>query len=225
LEQAARLNPHFAPTFEALAQAYSRSEETQKQALEAAQKTVALDPESNSYQILLAYVLLNNNRAADARVVVQKLLARAGSAEDMQTARAVLRNVEEEEEWFTESQEESGSGETASTAANSGAGSNPARPAEAARRLGPPASMGVDGFISVVDCSHGPEITLTLSLVKGPMSFHVADARRVGISGVSEQATPSVESCKEWMGRRVKVWFRLVQGQEYLGEITRIYFY
>jgi hypothetical protein len=34
-----------------------------------------------------------------------------------------------------------------------------------------------------------------------------------------------LESCKRWAGRRVKVWFRLVQDKDYLGEISKIYFY
>ena len=223
LEQAAALNPQFAPTFEALAQGYSRSDETLKQALQAAQKTVLLDPESNSYQILLAYVLLNNNRPSDARAVVQKLLARASSVEETQTARAVLRRVEEEEEWFKESQTDAASDGNV-TGATAG-GAPQARPAEAARRLGPPESVGVDGFISTVDCSHRPEIVVTLGLLNGPMSFHITDAHHVAVSGVSALATPELESCGELVGRRVKLWVRLVQGKEYLGEISKIYFY
>jgi hypothetical protein len=227
LEQAARLNPLFAPTFEGLAQAYSRSEETQKQALEAAQKAVALEPEDRSYQMLLAYALMNNARAADARVVAQKLLASSTSEADTRTARVLLDRVAEEEEWFKESQEDSASGEdgTSSVAGAAANGNAAARPAESARRLAMPTSMGVDGLISAVNCARAPEITLTLDLVKGPMIFHTKDARRLSVSGVGSETTPSAESCKDWKGRRVKIWFRLVQEEDYLGEISRIYFY
>ena len=100
-----------------------------------------------------------------------------------------------------------------------------ARPEEARRRLPLPAAMAVDGAISAIDCSVVPEVRLTLSLAKGPMSFHAGDLRRVGLSGVSAETTPDLESCKQWLGRRVKIWFRVVQGEEYLGEISRIYFY
>ena len=57
------------------------------------------------------------------------------------------------------------------------------------------------------------------------MDFHAADLGRVGASGISAESVPDVASCKQWSGRRVKVWFRLVQGKDYLGEIIRIYFY
>jgi tetratricopeptide (TPR) repeat protein len=230
LERAARINPRFAPIFEALTQAYSRSAETQKQALEAATRAVQIDPTSRSYATNLIYALLNNNRPADARAVGQKLLASASSAEETRTARAVLDRIEEEEEWLKESQEEAESAANASSGApgsgmSSAAGSTVARPEEARRRLPAPASMAVDGAISAADCSLSPEVRLTLSLAKGPMSFRAADLRRVGLSGVSEQSTPSPESCRQWAGRRVKIWFRLAPGDDYLGEIIKIYFY
>jgi hypothetical protein len=142
----------------------------------------------------------------------------------------VLDRIEEEEEWLKESQEEAESAANASSGApgsgmSSAAGSTVARPEEARRRLPAPASMAVDGAISAADCSLSPEVRLTLSLAKGPMSFRAADLRRVGLSGVSEQSTPSPESCRQWAGRRVKIWFRLAPGDDYLGEIIKIYFY
>jgi hypothetical protein len=36
---------------------------------------------------------------------------------------------------------------------------------------------------------------------------------------------PAISSCKSWAGRNVKIWFRMAQGQGFLGEVTRIYFY
>ena len=106
LENAARLNPMYAPTFEALTQAYSRSAETQGKALEAAETAVKLDPESRSYKTNLAYVLLNNRRGEEAREVVEKLQKSAGSPEERRAARSILEAIEEEEEWEKESAEQ-----------------------------------------------------------------------------------------------------------------------
>jgi Flp pilus assembly protein TadD len=231
LERAARINPRFAPIYEALTQAYSRSAETQRQALDAARRAVELDPGSRSYQTNLIYALLNNGRPADARAIGEKLLGSAGSVEDTRSARAVLDRIAEEEEWLKESQEDHGSSASASGgAAGVGGGISAAplsvaRPEEARRRLPVPEMMAVDGLISAVDCSVNPQVRLTLNLAKGPMNFHAGDLRRIGLSGVSEQSTPGPESCQRWTGRRVKIWFRVVQGEEYLGEISRIYFY
>lgn len=230
LENAARLNPQYAPTFEALTQAYSRSADTQEKALAAAEMAVKLDPDSQSYKFGLAYVLLNNGRAADAREVAQKVLASAGSAQETAAARRLLGTIDEEQQWENESEEqaklEAKNGDESlqgGTASHSDAGV--AHPAISRRQLGPPERMAVDGPIATIDCVHSPEVTITLSLGKGPLSFHAADFRRVGVSGVSEKAVPGLESCGQWAGRRVKVWFRWVQGQDYVGEITKIHFY
>ena len=88
-----------------------------------------------------------------------------------------------------------------------------------------PHSMGVDGTISAIDCSRSPEITVTLTLSKAPMIFHAADFRRISVSAPSEEALPKLETCKQWTGRQVQVWFRVVQGKDYVGEISKIYFY
>lgn len=86
-------------------------------------------------------------------------------------------------------------------------------------------NMGVDGTISAIDCSRSPEITITMNLPKGPVALHTADFRRIGVSAEREEALPTLETCQEWTARRVKVWFRVAQGKDYFGEISKIYFY
>ena len=235
LETAARLNPGYAPTFEALTQAYSRSADTQGKALDAALTAVRLDPESRTYKFGLAYVLLNNGRAAEAAGVAQTLLASAGSAEDTRAAHRLLDTVDEEQQWQKESQEQAsvnlspGDTSQAGDAPKGGMAAHPdpaqAHPATSRRQLGPPEWMAADGAIASIDCSHSPEVVMTLNLGKGPLSFHAGNFQRVGMSGVSEATTPGLESCGQWAGRRVKVWFRLVPDKDYLGEIIKIYFY
>jgi len=227
LENAARLNPMYAPTFEALTQAYSRSAETQGKALEAAETAVKLDPESRSYKTNLAYVLLNNRRGEEAREVVEKLQKSAGSPEERRAARSILEAIEEEEEWEKESAEQAlGRLQVdGPQAAAPDLSADIVQPAISRRQLGPPEWMAVEGIIGAIDCSHGAEVTVTLNLPKGPMDFHAADLGRVGVSGISAESVPDLASCKRWSGRRVKVWFRLVSGKDFLGEIIRIYFY
>lgn len=227
LEKAAKMNPQFAPAFEALTQVYTRSAETQGKALEAATKAVQLDPGLRTYQITLTYVLLNNGKIAEARTTGQKLLATAASEDDRRISRALLERVSEEEEWLQQSGEEARlEAEHGADASGGGkAGEKPEFPAIAKRRLGPPEWMATEGPISAIDCSHSPEILLTLNLPKGPITFHIKDFGKIGVSGVSEATTPEVGSCKQWTGRKVKIQFRFVQGGDYLGEIFKIHFY
>ena len=228
LENAARLNPMYAPTFEALTQAYSRTAETQGKALEAAETAVKLDSESRTYKTNLAYVLLNNRRAEEARVVAEKLEGSAGSLEEKRTARSILEAIEEEEEWEKESAEEAlGRLRVDGPQVAAGPDLRPdiVHPAISRRQLGPPEWMALEGAIGAIDCARSPEVTLTLNLTKGAMDFHAADFGRVGVSGISAESVPELETCKQWSGRRVKVWFRLAKGKDYVGEILRIYFY
>ena len=226
LERAAESNPNFAPTFEALTQAYSRSAETQAKALEAAETAVKLDPESRSYRMSLAYTLLNNRRAEQAQVVAENLASTATSKEDKRAARSVMEAIADEEEWEKSGVSEGvmrefgppGSGEAQATA--------PAANTPVSRRqLGSPEWMAVEGSIAGVDCARSPELTLTLNLPRGPMDFHAKDFGVVSVSGESAASVPAISSCKSWTGRNVKIWFRMAQGQGFLGEITRIYFY
>jgi tetratricopeptide (TPR) repeat protein len=239
LERAAKLNPRYAPTFEALTQAYSRASGTQAKALEAAKTAVELEPESRTYRFGLAYVLLNNGHAPEAGQVAEKLLASAATEEDTSAAKKLIATIDEEKEWEKESAEDSElgagkesastgmDGSAAGTAASGkvGAGSASSRPATARRQLPAPEWMALDGEIVAVECGRGNEVTITLTMPKGPMGFHAADFRRVGVSGPSEGAVPTLQSCRAWKGRRVKIWFRWVQGQDWVGEITKVYFF
>jgi tetratricopeptide (TPR) repeat protein len=241
LERAAELNPMFAPTFETLTQAYSRSADTQDKALAAAEMAVKLDPESRSYRMNLAYTLLNNGRTEQARAVAEKLEATADSEDDTRAARSVLEAIADEEEWEKAGVREGvtrefgppGGGATAAVAnagpgvasSNRSAGSSGGSAQVSRRQLGPPEWMAVDGSIAGVDCGRSPELTLTLNLPRGPMDFHAKDFGAVSVSGQSAASVPAIESCKAWTGRNVKIWFRMAQGQGFLGEIMRVYFY
>jgi tetratricopeptide (TPR) repeat protein len=239
LERAAELNPMFAPTFEALTQAYSRSADTQAKALAAAETAVKLDAESQSYRTNLAYTLLNNGRTEQARAVAERLEAAATSEEDARLARSVLEAIADEEEWekagiregTTTEFEPPGGGVTpgnagagTSTSSRSAVSSN-GNVVVSRRQLGPPEWMAVEGSVAAVDCVRSPELTLTLNLPRGPMDFHAKDFGAVSVSGQSAASVPAIASCKAWTGRNVKIWFRMAQGQGFLGEIMRVYFY
>jgi tetratricopeptide (TPR) repeat protein len=237
LERAAELNPVFAPTFEALTQAYSRSAETQGKALAAAEMAVKLDPESRSYRMNLAYTLLNNGKTSQARAVAEKLEVTAGSEDEKRSARSVLEAIADEEEWQKAGISEGttmqfgppGGGASASSASStsgvSGGSSSAGSAHVSHRQLGPPEWMAVDGSIAAVDCARSPELTLTVNLPRGPMDFHAKDFGAVSVSGPSAGAVPALSSCKSWTGRNVKIWFRMAQGKGFLGEIMRVYFY
>jgi len=228
LEKAVQLNPQFAPAFEALAQAYARSPDTQKQALNAGIKAVQLDPAEHSYAINLAYLLLNGHRYAEARNMAQRVLAAAGSPAEKQVSMTLLERIKQAEEWEANApraalpRQVEGEPSSSATAAPSGpSGAQPLQDAPVLRRR----VFAADGSISAVDCSAAPEVTIRVNLPGGPASFHSSDFSKVDLSWDDGVPEPALSTCVQWKGRKVKLWFSSTLGKEYAGEISKIYFY
>ena len=89
--------------------------------------------------------------------------------------------------------------------------------------VNPRTLMAVDGPVHEVDCSQKPTVTLSMIVGGRAVGFHAADFRAIGVTGAAESVM-SLESCEKWKGRRVRIWFRVVKGKEFLGEITNIAF-
>ena len=231
-QKATAINARFAPAFEGLAQAYSLSPETQKQAVEAGIQAVKLEPTVHAYAINLVYLLLNNDRAADARQMAQRLVEKAASAEEKQTAQELLSRIKEREEWVQRMKAQpavaaapmnqtvvaSATAETPTTTVTTTATTSSAPKPVDLRTL-----MAVDGSIREIDCSQKPAVTVTLNVGKPPLIFHAADFAKVGVTGKGDDV-PSLDSCEKWKGRRIRLWFHVVKGKEYMGEITDLAF-
>ena len=83
--------------------------------------------------------------------------------------------------------------------------------------------MAVDGIVRKIDCTHKPAMVVTLSGGNRPLIFHAADFAAVNVTGAGEELS-SLDSCEKWKGRPIRLWFQVVKGKEYLGEITHIAF-
>ena len=232
LEKSVQLNPQFAPVYEGLSQAYSRSPETQKQAVNAAIKAAQLDPGQLSYAINLAYLLLNSSRFAEARIMAQRILAAAVSPGEKEVASNLLQHVQQAEEWAAKRQPDSSALPVQSDkdsiefttsirpAGTTGQEGTQDASVQLRRRL-----YGADGRISMVECSKKPEFTIDVDLPNGPVSFHATDFGKVSMSWADSVPEPSLKTCEQWKGRQVKVWFLPTPGKEYAGEISKLYFF
>lgn len=227
-QKATQINPQFAPAYEGLAHAYSFIPETQKQAVDAGIHAAKLDPTTRAYAVNVAYLLLNNNRDADAKQLAQRLLAKARSPEEMQTARDLLERVKEHERWVLQrnappSVTADATVATKTAVASAPAGGQSVTVSSTPEAVNPKTLLVVDGLLREVDCSHTPAVTMTMMVGKGPVDLHAEDFRKVSVTGVGE-STMGLDSCEKWKGRRVRIWFRVVKGKEYLGEITNLAF-
>jgi hypothetical protein len=82
--------------------------------------------------------------------------------------------------------------------------------------------MAADGAVRGIDCSHKPAVTVTLNGGNRPLIFHASDFGAVGVTGKDD--VPGLDACEKWKGRRIRVWFHVVKGKEYMGEITDLAF-
>jgi hypothetical protein len=85
--------------------------------------------------------------------------------------------------------------------------------------------LAADGPISAVDCSKKPDFFINVDIGKGPVSFHAVDFAKISLSWADGSQEPTLNSCSQWKGRKVKVWFSATPGKEYAGEITKLFFY
>jgi len=227
-QKATQINPQFAPAFEGLAQAYSFAPETQKQALEAGIRAAKLDPTTHAYAINLINLLLNSNRDADARQLAQRLLEKASSPEEAQTARELLERIKEHAQWVAERKArlDAAANATSQTmVANAPTGTQAttvsSTPPPKQNPVDTSTLMAADGLVRGIDCSHKPAMTVTLGGGKRPLIFHAADFGTVGVTGDNAL---DLDSCDKWKGRRIRIWFLKAQGKEYLGEMTDLAF-
>jgi tetratricopeptide (TPR) repeat protein len=226
-QKAAQINPQFAPAFEGLAQAYSYSPETQKQAVDAGIRAAKLDPTTGAYAVNVVYLLLNNNQDADAKQLAERILAKAKSPEEIQTARGLMERVREHERWVMQRNTPPNAAADATVSTKTAVASAPAEgqsmTVTSTPEVDPKTLMAVDGLVHEVDCLHRPAVTLSMIVGRSAVGFHTADFHTIGVTGAAESVM-SLESCEKWKGRRVRIWFRALKGKEYLGEITNLAF-
>src|SRR5260370_36980070 len=187
LEKAVQLTPEFAPAQEALLQAYSHSPDTQKQAVNAAIKAVQLDPGQPSYAVNLAYLLLNNRRFSEARVMAQRILAAATTMGEKEDANNLLQHGQQAEEWAAKKTNapltpQDGEDTASVTIMTRPAGiarpaTSPDVPDELKKRV-----YAADGPISQAECAKKPEVMLNVDLSSGPVTFYAPDFAQVPLS-------------------------------------------
>ena len=232
LEKAIQLNPQFAPAFEGLSQAYARFPELQKEAVNAAIKAVQLDPGQHVYAVNLTYLLINSGRYAEARTMAQRILAAARSDGEKEVANNLLTNTQQAETWAAKKQLLEAASRTVGDSPGPISGVVPrpdgsSQPQETSTSQIPLryGGLAADGPISSAECSSNSEVFLNVNLGKGPVTFHAADIGRISLTWADGTAEPSLDTCSQWKGRRVKVWFTSTPGKEYAGEITALYFF
>jgi tetratricopeptide (TPR) repeat protein len=232
LTTATKMNPHFAPAFDALASALDRSTQTRPQAIAAEITAVKLEPSTRAYAVHLVYLFLNADRINEAKIMANRIAGTAQTPMEKESAAHLQQMVDERTAWSAQHKSSGQNlGFSSNGAATSGYPPSTDPSAERDQDDGPtPVTlsrrpMAVDGVILSSVCSGKQNATLTLELSERPMSFHAVDLRTIQISASGSAAGLETANCAEWKGHRAKVWFRVTPGMEYQGEILRLAFF
>ncbi|HEY1423540.1 MAG TPA: DUF1570 domain-containing protein [Candidatus Acidoferrum sp.] len=226
LTTATRMNPQFAPAFDALASALDRSPETRPQALAAEITAAKLDPSTRTYAVHLVYLLLNANRINEAKTMANRIAAVAQTQTEKQSAAQLQQMVEDRAAWVaklgstSQARDSAAPGTVVTTMSPPNDRDDGPTPVRLLRR-----PLAVDGPITAVSCASDQQATVTLGLSQGPMSFHATDLRKIQISGTDSAAGVESANCTKWKGHQAKIWFQVVDGKEYQGEIMKMEFY
>lgn len=226
LEKSALANPNFAPAYDMLATAYSMSPDKKAQAVNSGIQAVKLDPTDLQYAYHLTYLLMSNNRGAEAKIMADRILA-ASSPREKEKAQSLVLQVREHREAIA-----SGKAAASLPAGVSGAivvareGNVPTGSSDPNEGQGPPVLahrmlVGVEGSITEADCSKSPEVNVSLDGPGGNIRYHITDAGKITITAPGDGEAPA---CAQWKGRKAKVWFQLQAGSAEPGEVRKLNF-
>src|SRR5579859_6579404 len=234
LTKALKMNPDFAPAYDALASALGRPGQDQTKAINAAIQATKLEPANLAYSIHLTYLLLNANREAEAKTMVNRIQSAASTPQEKMMANQMMQAIEARANW-----QETAGGQNRDRSDASGESGAPATvtiaPNEAKDSKSSAANGGtlliekslrpVDGEITAAACPKEGQIILTLKLSDGIMTLHTEDLDEVELVDSQGKPAPEPDSCSAWKGRQVRVWIAATQGKVYVGEIKKISFF
>jgi hypothetical protein len=221
LQKCIQINPVFAPADDLLSQTYAASPTTQKEAIHFELLAVRNRPGEIQYAYRLAQLLLNNNRDTEAKTVADGIAIDAYTPPEKMMAQQLLARIADHKNQPPTARATpspapatAGSFELRSVGVPDTSSSEAGdRPAHVQKLL-----LSVDGTISAVDCSHRPEITLTLD---GAKSYHVTDVGKIAITAQANSAPPD---CSQWPTRKVNLSFVFAPGEQSPGEVARLAF-
>jgi tetratricopeptide (TPR) repeat protein len=236
LNKAIKLNPNFAPAYDALARALRNSPSQLANAVNAELQAVKLDSSNVGYAMNFTFLLLAANRDVDAAAMADKIAKAASTEVEKRMAEQAMEGVQDQIERKKREKEmmvamqtnsQSATRQTNDVAMATTTGNAPGNSTQ-----GPPPKVIIDRAPSVVDgaiaeavCGEGHEITITLGSSGRAVRYHAADMNLVEVVEGPGRPAPELTNCGAWKGRLIRVWFQRQSGKEYTGEITKLYFF
>jgi hypothetical protein len=164
--------------------------------------------------------------------MAQRILAAAQSAGEKEVANNLLSNIQQAETWSAQKQSlQAASGASSDSRVQNSVvitkpdGASQPQPTSAPQIQLHHRSFAADGPVTSAECPSKSEIFLNVNIGNGPITFHAADMGKISLTWANGATEPSKDTCSQWKGRRVKVWFNPTPGKDYAGEITALFFF
>ena len=241
LNTAVKLNPNFAPGYDALASLLRMFGDRLEEALNAEAKAVRLDSSNTIYVMNFTYLLLSVGRDKDAQVMADRVAKTASTPQEramaeqmMETVRDAVARKEGIKKAVAAEQVNAAVPSLQKSQSTDPAEKQPATVARSDRPVAPVPDSGktiieralyvVDGKISNAVCGENGEVIVMLDVQGTPKRYHIKSVDNVEVVEGRDKPAPDPTDCKAWSGRKVRVWFQRAEGKDYAGEVTKIYF-
>jgi tetratricopeptide (TPR) repeat protein len=232
LRSAIKINPNFAPAYDALSAYYVIRGENLDQAHLLSLQALTLDPGNIRYFLNGANVLLRMRRADDAVRVGERALTMAKSPEERAIVETFLASARQFQQYLNARTQ--AAAETTQLAQQSQPQRLESRQAEThdltRRQASIPASPEpagsnaplqdtVEGKIVEISCKP-PVLKLTLQRPSYKLELHARDYHQVDFRSASSAPAGSIGACSSLKNRRARIVYRL--GNENAGEIVSV---
>jgi tetratricopeptide (TPR) repeat protein len=236
-----KLNPNFAPAYDALARYYMRDPTKITEAHILNIRAITLEPENINYRLNAAVVLLNNQRYDEAIAALKAAIRVAKAPQDVASVQGLLAQAEQYQESVAQSRQaatQSGSAnvttvvtDTRAMTITSSDGSKlvlkpnspedgPSYPTEAP--TGP--HHVVRGLLRNVHCRYPSILTLSVAqLGRAPaVSLYRNDFRQVEFSATNFTPKGDINPCTDIEGLKAKVEYAEVSDKSVAGQIVSV---
>lgn len=243
LEKTIQMNPQFAPAYAALSTIYSVSPPTREKAIVLGRKAIELEPGNLTFAIGFGYVLVNEGKTADAKVLAGRIREAAKSPMDRENVQQLFEAITNREGFDRQAavlarQPKPPESTTVVTPTERNAevpgNRNTAAPPTASQPAGAkaPASgnshegseYAAEGTVAAVDCGNGPG-KITLAAGKSLMKFRFSDLAALQVILPAKHESDATPPCSLWKGRRVRLYFYKIKDKEVMGDLDSIQFF
>ena len=231
LRTAIKLNPNFAPSYDALAHYLAQRHEHLDEAHHLNLFAVQLEPENLQYRMNTASVLMENQQFSDAINVLRAALPMAKGLGETAMVNGRIAEIERYQTSLADSQvkrsQPSGTSSISTTMTLNGKPVNVIQPtAEKDPEFPAGAPTGprhtVSGVIHSVKCIYPAVLTLTLEGKAQPVSLYASNYYKVAFTTAGYEAKDPINPCSQIEGMKAKIDYGEVEDKRVAGQIVAI---